>query len=86
MAVDKSLTEIFPEDVLISEDIDIEFPEEEIMEALIIEEDDGSMTFDFDGGQEEVGEIPFAANLAEYVRRTLLSTLTTAHLGIAPPS
>jgi hypothetical protein len=72
MAVDKSLTEIFPEDVLISEDIDIEFPEEEIMEALIIEEDDGSMTFDFDGGQEEVGEIPFTANLAEYVDESTL--------------
>lgn len=67
MAVDKSLTEIFPEDILMAENTDIEFPEEDMMEALIIEEDDGGMTFDFDGGQEEVGEIPFAANLAEHV-------------------
>lgn len=67
MAVDKSLTEIFPEDVLMAEDIDIEFPEEEIMEALIIEEDDGSMTFDFDPDQAEYGEVNFTANLAEYI-------------------
>jgi hypothetical protein len=67
MAVDKSLTEIFPEDILMAENTDIEFPVEDMMEAFVIEEDDGGMTFDFDGGQEEVGEIPFAANLAEYV-------------------
>mgnify|MGYP000916855155 CR=1 FL=1 len=67
MAVDKSLTEIFPEDILMGEDTDIEFPEEDMMEAFIIEEDDGGMTFDFDGGQEEVGEVSFAANLAEHI-------------------
>lgn len=67
MAVDKSLTEIFPEDILMGEDTDIEFPEEDMMEAFIIEENDGGMTFDFDGGQEEVGEVSFAANLAEHI-------------------
>jgi len=67
MAVDKSLTEIFPEDILMGEDTDIEFPEEDMMEAFIIEEDDGGMTFDFDGGQEEVGEVSFAANLAKHI-------------------
>jgi len=73
MAVDKSLTEIFPEDILVTEDIDVEFPEEDIEGALIIEEDDGSMTIDFDGGQEEeIGEISFSANLAEYIDDNVL--------------
>ena len=74
MAVDKSLEEIFPESALLEnilgymeEDFDVELPEEQVEGALIIEEDDGSVTFDFDGGEEEVGQIPFAANLAEYV-------------------
>ena len=74
MAVDKSLEEIFPEGALLEnilgymeEDFDVELPEEQVEGALIIEEDDGSVTFDFDGGEEEVGQIPFAANLAEYV-------------------
>ena len=74
MAVDKSLEEIFPESALlenilgyIEEDIDVELPEEQVEGALIIEEDDGSVTFDFDGGEEEISQIPFAANLAEYV-------------------
>lgn len=74
MAVDKSLEEIFPEGALLEnilgymeEDFDVELPEEQVEGALIIEEDDGSVTFDFDGGEEEIGQIPFAANLAEYV-------------------
>jgi hypothetical protein len=38
MAVDKSLTEIFPEDILMAENTDIEFPVEDMMEAFVIED------------------------------------------------
>lgn len=72
MAVDKSLMDLIPINELIMADdvvLDIEEPEDEIIDAIITEGDDGSLTFDFDIGATGAltEEIPFEANLAEYM-------------------
>lgn len=72
MAIDKSLMDLIPINELIMADdvvLDIEEPEDEIIDAIITEGDDGSLTFDFDIGATGAltEEIPFEANLAEYM-------------------
>ena len=72
MAIDKSLMDLIPINELIMADdvvLDIEEPEDEIIDAIITEGDDGSLTFDFDIGATSAltEEIPFEANLAEYM-------------------
>ena len=51
-------------------------------EAMSIETPDGGMIFDFDANEDEMGNIPFDANLAEFIEDKDLALMSSELVGL----